>query len=67
MRNKIKSFLDSRGITPYRFWKDVDLAKGTAYSLYNKPQQLPSSDVLSRICDTYKIQPGEILEWVEKV
>uniref|UniRef100_UPI001D01A7DC helix-turn-helix domain-containing protein n=1 Tax=Nostoc sp. MG11 TaxID=2721166 RepID=UPI001D01A7DC len=38
----------------------------TAYDLYNNPDQLPSSTVLSKICDTYEVQPGEVLEWVPK-
>ena len=63
--NKVKPFLDERGITPYRFQKDVGIAVRTAYDLYNLCTQLPSSSVLSKICDTYRVQPGEILEWVE--
>ena len=63
MKNTIKQFLDGRGITRYRFMKDVGIAQNTAYNLCGNPYQLPSSDVLSRICDTYEIQPGEILVW----
>lgn len=66
VRNKIKEFLDTRGITPYRFRKDTGIAQRTAYDLYNNPDQLPSSTVLSKICDTYEIQPSVILEWFEK-
>lgn len=62
--NKIKPFLDGKGITPYRFRKDVGIAQRTAYNLYNDPSQLPSSTVLSKICDAYEIQPGILLEWV---
>jgi len=62
--NKIKTFLDERSVTPYRFRIDVGIAQRTAYDLYNNSGQLPSSVVLSKICDTYKVQPGEILEWV---
>jgi DNA-binding Xre family transcriptional regulator len=62
--NKLKTFLDARGVTPYRFRLDVGIAQRTAYDLYNNPKQLPSSTVLSKICDTYRVQPGEILEWV---
>ncbi|WP_083617911.1 helix-turn-helix domain-containing protein [Planktothrix paucivesiculata] len=65
--NKIKHFCDNREITPYRLWKDVGLAPKTAYDLYNNPEQLPSSSVLSRICDRYRVQPSELLEWVEQV
>lgn len=64
MKNKIKQFLDARGITPYRFKQDVGIAQRTAYDLCNNPSQIPSSTVLAKICDTYRIQPGEILEWV---
>jgi DNA-binding Xre family transcriptional regulator len=63
VRNKIKQFLDGRDITPYRFQKDVGIAHRTAYDLYNNPEQLPASTVLSKICDRYKIQPNEVLEW----
>jgi DNA-binding Xre family transcriptional regulator len=61
--NKIKPFLDSRGITRYRFGKAVGISQTTAYTLYDKPDQLPSSTVLSKICDTYRVQPGELIEW----
>lgn len=66
MRNKIKQFLDSKGITPYQFERDAGIAHRTAYDLYNNPDQIPSSTVLSKICNTYEVQPGELLEWVKK-
>jgi DNA-binding Xre family transcriptional regulator len=66
VKNKIKSFLDNRGITPYQFRKTVGIAQRTAYDLYNNPGQLPSSTVLTKICDTYEIQPSELLEWVKR-
>ena len=66
MRNKIKQFLDSRGITPYKFRQDTGIAQRTAYDLYNNPEQIPSSTVLDKICDAYEVQPGELLEWVKK-
>ena len=63
MKNKIKPFLDQRKITPYRFRQDVGIAQRTAYDLYNNPDQLPSSTVLSKICDTYRVQPNDVLVW----
>lgn len=66
VKNKIKKFLYERGITAYQFRKDVGIAQRTAYDLYNNPDQLPSSTVLSKICDTYEVQPGEVLEWIPK-
>ncbi len=66
VKNKIKNFLESRGITAYKFRQDVGIAQRTAYDLYNNPAQLPSSTVLSKICDTYEVQPSEILVWTPK-
>jgi DNA-binding Xre family transcriptional regulator len=66
VRNKVKQFLDQRGITPYQFRKDTGIAQRTAYDLYNNPGQIPSSTVLSRICDAYEVQPGELLEWIKE-
>lgn len=66
MINKIKPFLDNRGMTPYQFRKTVGIAQRTAYDLYNNPEQLPSSVVLSKICDAFEVQPGELLEWKPK-
>lgn len=63
MKNTIKQFLDARGITPYRFRIDTGIAPRTAYDLYNKPEQLPSSTVLSKICGAYRVQPGELMLW----
>lgn len=67
VKNTIKKFLDSREITPYRFLRDVGIAQRTAYDLYNNSEQLPSPKVLSKICDTYEIEPGEILKWEKEV
>lgn len=62
MRNKIKSFLDRNGITPYKFKQDTGISLQTAYALYNNPNRIPRMSVLDKICETYQIQPGEILE-----
>ena len=64
MKNKLKSLLESREVSVYRFQRDVGIAQRTAYDLVNNPDQLPSSTVLSKICDAYRIQPNEILEWI---
>ena len=64
--NTIKEFVDAQGITPYQFRKDVGIAQRTAYDLYNNPLQLPSSSVLTKICDCYEIQPSILLKWIPK-
>lgn len=65
MRNKIKEFVDRRGLTAYQFIKETGIAPGTGYKLYKDSKHRPSPDVLEAICDTYEIQPNEILEWVK--
>lgn len=67
MRNKIKSFIESQGITVYEFRKRTGIANKTAYDLVNKPEQYPGRDVMNAICSAFKIQPGELLEWVDDV
>jgi DNA-binding Xre family transcriptional regulator len=62
--NKIQEFINSKNISKYKFMKDTGVAQRTAYDLCNNPTQLPSPDVLRKICNTYQIQPGEILEWL---
>ncbi len=64
LRNRIKEFVDSRGITPYQFRKDTGLASNTAYNLYNDPDYIPGATAMTKICQTYKIQPGILIEYI---
>lgn len=66
MRNKIKEFVDSQNLTVYEFRKRTGIANKTAYDLYNKPEQYPGKDVMEKICTSFKVQPGVLLEWVEE-
>lgn len=63
--NKIKEFVDTRGISAYRFAQEAGITYNTAYSFYNNPKKRIGAAVLDRICDAYKIQPSEIIEWVD--
>lgn len=67
MKNKVKAFVDQQGISVYEFRKRTQVAQRTAYDLYNNPYQLPNASVLNKICDAFKIQPNEILEWTEEI
>jgi Cro/C1-type HTH DNA-binding domain len=64
VKNKIKELIDKKGISVYRFQKDVSIAQGTAYSLYNNPSQLPSSTVISKICDAYRVPVWDVIVWI---
>lgn len=65
MKNKVTAFLEERGITAYQFIKDTGISENTGYGLNRDPNHLPSIKVIRTICDTYKIQPNDILEWVK--
>jgi hypothetical protein len=69
--NRVKEFLETRPdpvtgnsfTSPYRFWKDTKLSRATAYRLYNDPTYIPTGDVLNKVCSSYQIKPGVILDW----
>lgn len=63
IKNRVKRFIDSRGISVYRFVKETGIAPNTAYKLYKDPRHLPAPNVLEAICDRYKVQPGELIYW----
>ena len=64
MRNKVKQFVDGKGISVYQFWQETGISRTTAYSLYNRPEQYLARDVMDAICTQYNVQPGELLEWI---
>jgi DNA-binding Xre family transcriptional regulator len=64
MRNKIKQFLESRGLSAYRMIQDANISDTTGYKLAADPGYIPSAKVLEAICEAYRVQPGELLEWI---
>ena len=64
MINKVKNLVDSKGISVYKFRQETGIAPTTAYELYNNPKHLPSIRVLERVCESYEIQPNDVLEIV---
>ncbi|MBE9013677.1 helix-turn-helix transcriptional regulator [Pseudanabaenaceae cyanobacterium LEGE 13415] len=64
VRNTIKQFIESRGISVYRFRIASGISQSTAYDLANEPTRIPNAEVLNKICNAYQVQPGELLEWI---
>lgn len=64
MQNRIKKFIEDKGISRYKFWQDTKLGRDTAYRLCNDPSYIPTGSVLDKICTTYRVQPGEFLVWL---
>ena len=64
IKNKIKRLVDDMGIPRYKFAQDTGVALNTAYYLYKNPNQIPTADVMEKICDRYDLQPGDLLEYI---
>lgn len=52
--------------TAYRLGKETKISLNTIYKFLNNPDEIPSSVNLKKICETYLIQPNEIVALVEK-
>lgn len=65
IQNRVKEFVDARGISVYRFMQDTGMSQPTAYDLYNNPEKIPTGDTLDKICRAYRVQPGVLLRYVE--
>jgi DNA-binding Xre family transcriptional regulator len=65
LKNRVKEFTESRGITIYKFVQQTGIAMSTGYKLSQDTNHLPSITVLQVICDRYEIQPNEIVYWID--
>lgn len=64
MKNKVKKFLEHRGLTAYRMIHDAKISDTTGYKLAADPTYIPSAKVLEALCEAYQVQPSEFLEWI---
>lgn len=66
LKNRVKDFLREKGISAYQFIKDTGISETTGYELARNPSHLPSIASIGRICQKYKIQPSEIIVWIDE-
>ena len=59
VRWKVKEYLQARDITPYRFWIESGLAKGTAYRLVNGNTHNLNTDTLDATIKALRTLTGE--------
>lgn len=63
IKNKLKQFVEKRGITAYKLSKQTGLPLNTVYRLVNNPSQVPSGEVMDAILNQYSdASVGELLE-----
>ena len=59
VRWKVKEYLEAHEITPYRFWIESGLAKGTAYRLVNGDTNNLNTDTLDATVKALRTLTGE--------
>ena len=66
IRLKVAKLLRERGWTAYQLAKESGISIPVAYRLADPEGGFRRLDVetLDALCRTFKIQPGELLEWV---
>ena len=64
IRNRIREFIDERGISVYRLIKESGISSTTGYALANHPDRIPDASTMDAICRAYKCQPGDFLEHI---
>jgi len=57
-----------RGITAYALSRGAELSYPSAYRLSRPAGRFArlNADTLERLCIFFKVQPGELLEWVPR-
>ena len=58
---KVKAFLDSHDITPYRLMKESGLAQGTVYRLVNDDTTGLNTETLNAVLDALSDLTGKAL------
>ena len=53
--------LKEQKITPYAFWKAIDVGQNTAYRLCGDPDSVPSKRIMDKIFDVFGWLPGDYL------
>lgn len=65
--NTLRSVLDDKNITSFKFSKISDLSPTTTRKIYSDKFYIPSPEVLERICLVLDVQPGDILRIASKM
>lgn len=65
--NRIGEIARQKGITKVlHFAKETGLAYNTAHDLYTGRATRIGIEVLDKVCRVLKVQPGELLVWVDE-
>ncbi len=74
VKNILRKLLRDNNITPYAFWKAIDVGQNTAYRLCGDPNSVPSKKIMDKILAVYQWLPGDYLvseeqwnQWLESL
>ena len=74
VKNIMTKLLKRNGVTPYAFWKAMNIGQNTAYRLCNDPDSIPVKRIMDRIYEVYGWLPGDYLvsdrewdDWIESL
>ena len=74
VKNIMTKLLKRNGVTPYAFWKAMNIGQNTAYRLCNDPDSIPIKRIMDRIYEVYGWLPGDYLvsdsewdDWIESL
>ena len=66
VRLRVAALLQERGLTAYRLGRAAGITYPTAYRLARESGDFSrlERDTLNRLCEFFRVQPGELIEWV---
>jgi DNA-binding Xre family transcriptional regulator len=66
VRLRVAEMMRDRGITAYRLSRGSGLAYPTAHRISQPSGRFGrlEVDTLNRLCEFFRVQPGELIEWV---
>jgi DNA-binding Xre family transcriptional regulator len=66
IRYRVAELLEKKGWTRYRLAKEMGLTEPAVYRLAEPNRAVTRIDgrTLEKLCQAFKVQPGELLEWV---
>lgn len=66
LRLRVAELMRARGLSAFALSKGSGLAYATAYRLTRDSARFGRLEVqtLNRLCEYFRVQPGELIEWV---
>ncbi len=64
IKNRVKEFISQQGLKRSEFARRTGVSNTTIYGLCKNENQIPDPFTMDRICSTFRVQPGVLIEWV---